>query len=235
MNTKTEKEIIEKVITAINDLYPPKAPRVDLSLPSFDMPSAEIIITLFEHENMPYTDVSLLIGTSKSKQKVNIGNLLASNCLSLSALKMLIDYILINFPIVLSISANTNSISIYFTFSKDAELFNTPGLSLENLTLEINTQDAKLQSNLKDYLIFIVNTYTKEISETSFWKDNFNKYAYFYKKEVLSQMNYEKLLELASSLSEDELRNILLNIENDRFIELTNSKETILIRSLPKG
>lgn len=84
MNTKTKKEIIEKVITTINDLYPPKAPRVDLSLPSFDMPSAEIIITLFEHENM-----------------------LASNCMSLSALKILMDYILINFPIVISILVNT--------------------------------------------------------------------------------------------------------------------------------
>ena len=198
------------------------------------MPSAEIIITLFEHENMPYTDVSLLNGTSNSKQSVNMGNLLASNCLSLSSLKMLIDYILINFPVILSISANANSISIDFTFSIDSEFFNTPGLSLENLSLEINTQDKGSQSNLKDYLIFIINTYTKEISETSFWKDNFNKYAYFYKKEILSEMNYEKLLELASSLSEDELRNILLNIENDRFIELTNSKETLLTRSLPK-
>ncbi len=55
------------------------------------------------------------------------------------------------------------------------------------------------------------------------------------KKKYYHKMNYEKLLEFASSLSEDELRNILLNIENDRFIELTNSKETILIRSLPKG
>ena len=77
-------------------MYPPKTPRVDLSLPSFDMPSAEIIITLFEHENMPYTDFSLINGTSNSKQSVNIGNLLASNCLSLSALKTLTDYILIN-------------------------------------------------------------------------------------------------------------------------------------------
>ena len=93
---KNKKEIIEKVITTINDLYPPKTPRVDLSLPSFDMPSAEIIITLFEHENMPYTDFSLINGTSNSKQSVNIGNLLASNCLSLSALKTLTDYILIN-------------------------------------------------------------------------------------------------------------------------------------------
>ena len=199
------------------------------------MPSAEIIITLFEHENMPYTDVSLLNGTSNSKQSVNMGNFLASNCLSLSSLKMLIDYILINFPVILSISANANSISIDFTFSIDSEFFNTPGLSLENLSLEINTQDKGSQSNLKDYLIFIINTYTKEISETSFWKDNFNKYAYFYKKEILSEMNYSKLLELASALREEELRNILLNVENDRFIELTNSKETLLIRSLPKG
>ena len=92
-----------------------------------------------------------------------------------------------------------------------------------------------MQTNLKDDLIFIVNTYTKEISETPFWKDNFNKYAYLYKKEILSEMNYSKLLELASALREEELRNILLNVENDRFIEFTNSKETLLIRSLPKG
>ena len=43
MNTKTKKKIIEKVITIINDLYSPKTPRVDLSLSSFDMHSAEII------------------------------------------------------------------------------------------------------------------------------------------------------------------------------------------------
>lgn len=233
MKITNEKEISEKIIGLINELHPVKTPRIDLNMPSFKRPSTDIIINLIEEDNMPHTFISILDGTENFKQSVPNGNILTDEFLDINTLKEIIDYLLANFPVVYNFNVNSNSISFTLSFSKNNDFYITPGISLENISLEIRITDLKLQKKLKEYLIFILSTYYAELKQTPYWQETIEKN----KKKILFEMEYEYIMDFLSRLSEEEIRKLLVNITNERFIEIMNdmiSKETKLERLKPQ-
>lgn len=218
MEITDEKEVIGRIIKLINELHPVKTPRIDLQTPSFKRPSTDIEINLVENDNMLYTFINILDGTESFKQSVPKGEILTDVFLDTNTLKKLIDYILRNFPIVYSFNVNEYSISINFSFSKNNDFYETSGLSLENVNLEISIRDLKLKNKLKEYLIFIISTYESVLKQTSFWQENIQKY----KKKILFEMEYNYIIDFISHLTEDEIRKLLANISNERFIEVMN-------------
>ncbi len=218
MKITNENEVVERIISLINELHPAKTPRIDLHTPSFKRPSTDIKIILVENDNMPYTFINILDGTEIFKQSVPKGEILIDAFLDTKILKKLIDYILTNFPIVYSFYVNEYSISINFSFSKNNGFYETSGLSLENVNLEISIRDLKLKNKLKEYLIFIISTYESVLKQTSFWQENIQKY----KKKILFEMEYNYIIDFISYLTEDEIRKLLANISNERFIEVMN-------------
>lgn len=232
MKITNEKEVTQIIINLINKLHPVKTPRIDLNIPSFKMPATDIIINLIEEDNLPYTFINILDGTQSFKESIEQGKILISNYLDNNTLKELIDFLFLNFPIIYNFNVNENSISLDFSFSKNKDFLKTPGLSLESLNLEININDLKLKHQLTNYLIFIMNTYYNELKQTSFWQENIQKY----KEKLILEMEYKFIMGFLSHLNEDEIRKLLVNINNERFIEIMNnmnSKETKLERLLP--
>ena len=219
MEITNEKDIAERIINLINELHPVKTPRVDLNMPSFKSPSMDILINIIEEDNMPHTFISILDGTDNFKQSVPNGNILTDAFLEINTLKEIIDYLLANFPVVYNFNVNSNSISFTLSFSK-------------NISLEIRITDLKLQNKLKEYLIFILSTYYAELKQTPYWQETIEKY----KKKMLFEMEYGYIMDFVSHLSEEEIRKLLVNITNERFIEIMNnmvSKETKLERLKP--
>lgn len=232
MKITNEKEVTQIIINLINKLHPVKTPRIDLNIPSFKRPATDIIINLIEEDNLPYTFINILDGTQSFKESIEQGKILISNYLDNNTLKELIDFLFLNFPIIYNFNVNENSISLDFSFSKNKDFLKTPGLSLESLNLEININDLKLKHQLTNYLIFIMNTYYNELKQTSFWQENIQKY----KEKLILEMEYKFIMGFLSHLNEDEIRKLLVNINNERFIEIMNnmnSKETKLERLLP--
>lgn len=232
MEITNEKEVLKKIINIINLLHPVQTPRIDLDMPSFKSPSMDILINLIEEDNMPHTFISILDGTENFKQSVPNGNILTDAFLEINTLKEIIDYLLANFPVVYNFNVNSNSISFTLSFSKNNDFYITPGISLENISLEIRITDLKLQNKLKEYLIFILSTYYAELKQTPYWQETIEKY----KKKMLFEMEYGYIMDFVSHLSEEEIRKLLVNITNERFIEIMNnmvSKETKLERLKP--
>ena len=232
MEKTKEKEIAERIINQINKLHPVNTPRIDLDMPSFKRPSTDIIINLVEKDNVPYTFINVLDGTESCKISAANGCITTNNFLGVNTLKILIDYLLANFPIVYSFNVNSNSISFTLSFSKNNDFYITPGISLESISIEIRITDLKLEKQLKEYLIFIISSYQNELKQTPFWQENIQKY----KEKMLFEMKYEYLMNIISHLNEDEIRKLLVNISNERFIEIINnfiSKETKLERLMP--
>lgn len=232
MKITNEKEVTQIIIDLINKLHPVKTPRIDLNIPSFKRPATDIIINLVEEDNLPYTFINILDGTQSFKESIEQGKILISNYLDNNTLKELIDFLFLNFPIIYNFNVNENSISLDFSFSKNKDFLKTPGLSLESLNLEININDLKLKHQLTNYLIFIMNTYYNELKQTSFWQENIQKY----KEKLILEMEYKFIMGFLSHLNENEIRKLLVNINNERFIEIMNnmnSKETKLERLLP--
>lgn len=232
MKITNEKEVTQIIINLINKLHPVKTPRIDLNIPSFKRPATDIIINLVEEDNLPYTFINILDGTQSFKESIEQGKILISNYLDNNTLKELIDFLFLNFPIIYNFNVNENSISLDFSFSKNKDFLKTPGLSLESLNLEININDLKLKHQLTNYLIFIMNTYYNELKQTSFWQENIQKY----KEKLILEMEYKFIMGFLSHLNENEIRKLLVNINNERFIEIMNnmnSKETKLERLLP--
>ena len=232
MEITKEKEIAERIINLINELHPVKTPRIDLNMPSSKRPSTDIFIDLVEHDNMPYTFISVLDGTESYKSRASNGNLTTNNFLDVNTLKLLIDYLLANFPVVYSFNVNSSAVSFALSFSKNNDFYITPGISLENISLEIRITDLKLEKQLKEYLIFIINTYHNELKQTPYWQENIQKY----KEKLLFEIEYKYIMNIISRLNEDEMRKLLVNISNERFIEIMreiNSKEAKLERLKP--
>lgn len=232
MKLTNEKEVTRIIIDLINKLHPVKTPRIDLNIPSFKRPATDIIINLVEEENLPYTFINILDGTQSFKESIEKGKILISNYLDNNTLKELMDFLFLNFPIIYNFNVNENSISLDFSFSKNNDFLKKSGISLENINLEINISDLKLNHKIKNYLLFILNTYYKELNQTSFWQENMQKY----KEKLIFEMEYKYIMDFLSYLNEDEIRKLLGNINNERFIEIINninSKETKLERLLP--
>lgn len=232
MKLTNEKEVTRIIIDLINKLHPVKTPRIDLNIPSFKRPATDIIINLVEEENLPYTYINILDGTQSFKESIEKGKILISNYLDNNTLKELMDFLFLNFPIIYNFNVNENSISLDFSFSKNDDFLKKSGISLENINLEINISDLKLNHKIKNYLLFILNTYHKELNQTSFWQENMQKY----KEKLIFEMEYKYIMDFLSYLNEDEIRKLLGNINNERFIEIINninSKETKLERLLP--
>lgn len=81
-------------------------------------------------------------------------------------------------------------------------------------------------------MIFILSTYYAELKQTPYWQETIEKY----KKKMLFEMEYGYIMDFVSHLSEEEIRKLLVNITNERFIEIMNnmvSKETKLERLKP--
>lgn len=232
MKLTNEKEVTRIIIDLINKLHPVKTPRIDLNIPSFKRPATDIIINLVEEENLPYTFINILDGTQSFKESIEKGKILISNYLDNNTLKELMDFLFLNFPIIYNFNVNENSISLDFSFSKDNDFLKKSGISLENINLEINISDLKLNHKIKNYLLFILNTYHKELNQISFWQENMQKY----KEKLIFEMEYKYIMDFLSYLNEDEIRKLLGNINNERFIEIINninSKEKKLERLLP--
>lgn len=232
MKLTNEKEVTRIIIDLINKLHPVKTPRIDLNIPSFKRPATDIIINLVEEENLPYTFINILDGTQSFKESIEKGKILISNYLDNNTLKELMDFLFLNFPIIYNFNVNENSISLDFSFSKNNDFLKKSGISLENINLEINISDLKLNHKIKNYLLFILNTYHKELNQTPFWQENMQKY----KEKLIFEMEYKYIMDFLSYLNEDEIRKLLGNINNERFIEIINninSKETKLERLLP--
>ena len=219
MKLTNEKEVTRIIIDLINKLHPVKTPRIDLNIPSFKRPATDIIINLVEEENLPYTFINILDGTQSFKESIEKGKILISNYLDNNTLKELMDFLFLNFPIIYNFNVNENSISLDFSFSKNNDFLK-------------NISDLKLNHKIKNYLLFILNTYHKELNQTSFWQENMQKY----KEKLIFEMEYKYIMDFLSYLNEDEIRKLLGNINNERFIEIINninSKETKLERLLP--
>ena len=146
----------------------------------------------------------------------------------------------IDFDLLISIESGYEQVNnIYFIVTyasiidnKNNDFLKKSGISLEDINLEINISDLKLNHKIKNYLLFILNTYHKELNQTSFWQENMQKY----KEKLIFEMEYKYIMDFLSYLNEDEIRKLLGNINNERFIEIINninSKETKLERLLP--
>lgn len=146
----------------------------------------------------------------------------------------------IDFDLLISIESGYEQVNnIYFIVTyasiidnKNNDFLKKSGISLEDINLEINISDLKLNHKIKNYLLFILNTYHKELNQTSFWQENMQKY----KEKLIFEMEYKYIIDFLSYLNEDEIRKLLGNINNERFIEIINninSKETKLERLLP--
>lgn len=145
-----------------------------------------------------------------------------------------------DFDLLISIEGGYEQVNnIYFIVTyasiidnKNNDFLKKSGISLEDINLEINISDLKLNHKIKNYLLFILNTYHKELNQTSFWQENMQKY----KEKLIFEMEYKYIMDFLSYLNEDEIRKLLGNINNERFIEIINninSKETKLERLLP--
>ena len=146
----------------------------------------------------------------------------------------------IDFDLLIRIESGYEQVNnIYFIVTyasiidnKNNDFLKKSGISLEDINLEINISDLKLNHKIKNYLLFILNTYHKELNQTSFWQENMQKY----KEKLIFEMEYKYIIDFLSYLNEDEIRKLLGNINNERFIEIINninSKETKLERLLP--
>lgn len=149
MKITNEKEVTRIIIDLINKLHPVKTPRIDLNIPSFKRPATDIIINLVEEENLPYTFINILDGTQSFKESIEKGKILISNYLDNNTLKELMDFLFLNFPIIYNFNVNENSISLDFSFSKNNDFLKKSGISLENINLEINISDLKLNHKIK--------------------------------------------------------------------------------------
>lgn len=113
-----------------------------------------------------------------------------------------------------------------FIFSHDEfNLYQKTGLSANSISLNITTRDNKLNNEIRRYLEFILNAYYEKLSDTSLFKNEYNKWIENEKKNIIFQLSRDNMMNWLKLLTDEDLKNLFINMPNDVFLRIYSDVE----------
>lgn len=229
-NIIKESDVCDVIRTEIEKMHPIMEPRLDLDAFE-DRRRPEMEILLYLYNNSIKSQIVFLDGNSFAKSSIDNGYLL-EDFLSNDNLSNILNYFLEQYPLITDFSVEKNKISFDFKFDFGEIL--TSGISAYKITFSIQTREKDLYYKINDYLKYILSNYYDKLSHTELFKREYNRYLDCIKEEYINSMTKEDILLFLQDMEKDILKEILMNIDNDIFMEKINpyQREKMLIKKI---
>ncbi len=166
------------------------------------------------------TQIMFLFGNNNFKQSID-EKVEISGIITFNEIKDIIDYILSDHEIVKELYIYNNKLNLNFAINWTDE--NLKGINCSDITIQIKFNDSNLE---KDYLYLLFKTYYNYLIKVPAFKKIRDNYIYKEKESYFEKLNKNELINFLNMLNEDELRKLLLDLNNDTFIKYyDNDKE----------
>lgn len=214
-----EKDVFEKVVETICELYPEKKPRMEL-----------------EDEYIPTKNTALKIDFCFFKDKDGIVRsqmyftkdyngmskfYLINDKLSNETVGKIMSFIFYGFPYVNSVQ--TSSIGFDIESVIGLEQFKNKGISCSRINI-VFSSSIKFANEFSDmfqgYLNYILSNYIEYMRRAPQIKEIYKKYRASVKKNIINSLTRDKLEEFISLLSDEELRELLIGMNSDNFFDI---------------
>lgn len=212
-----DNEILNLVKEVILKQYPILQDRLDVLL-IYPRPTMSIILNFNNYNNKNSTEFMFGVGTdtfsSSIPKSINVDGLVSTKFIV-----DLISYILSDHDIISSINKKYGQIKL--SFDVDMKDENMSGISCGTITLYLDFSCYDNYEELLDkYLNVIVTTFFDKLKNTESYKREYDESCLMIKKNVINSLSEEQLRIFINMLNNEDLCAILLNMPNDRFIEV---------------
>ena len=220
-----EREVFDKIREVIYGIYPVKYPRVSFSEENYTYENNGLWITFnFYNDMTGRTNTQVMISRTGDFCG-NSNYYLVNGEISENTIGNLIKFLLVNFPYVNSLYTYSNGFKMDFGIGLEQHCMEGIGCSSVEVIFDTHP---KLKDNFSkvfsDYLEYVMSTFQDEISKNpNCLKGCYKGYYDVMKSRMIKSFSSEDLREIANMLTEDEVRNLLLNMSNERFFELSDN------------
>lgn len=216
-----ESETFDEIKEAIYELCPVKQPRIELNDDDyFEEKKLGIYISF-------YTDDDGSVHTQISFVRTN-GNIAvsASNyCvvdkeISDDTIGKLVAFLLGDFPYVNNVEINSYGFEIEFV--SGLEHFEQKGISCSKANIRFTNTFRKdnCAEIIQNYLSYIVSNFTTEMIRAPQMREMYKKYLNDIKEKLIASLSGGELRQFISLLTEEQLRELLLGMDNEQFFNL---------------
>ena len=126
----------------------------------------------------------------------------------------IIDFILEDHEVIKSVNFFSNKISLGFAINWTDK--SIKGINCGDIDLNLNFENMKLK---KQYLYLLFQRYYTHLEQVSSFKEIKDKYINNMKHSYFDAIDKTGLISLLSGMSENELKELLYNLDNDTFIK----------------
>jgi len=222
-----DDEIFDIIKKNIYNIYPFKKPRID----SWEYfcnckKKPEMAITFYfykDADESTRTQVMFLNGNASFKHGTGDTYIIKSH-LSEKTICKLISFILSEFPYMTSLHQFGSGFEINFDIGLENEELD--GISCSKIDIQFETHPKfydEFKELFREYLEYIVDAFYVEVSKTPLFIKTYREYSDKIKRELIESLSYEELQKFIKLIDDNNLRAMLLNMDNDYFFNLCNS------------
>lgn len=231
LNSDKNIEILQEIKEVILNKYPIIDDRFDI-ITSYPRPAIDIDINFYnDDENIEATGILFCAGTEVMKTSIP-ERLVINGLISPKIVIDLISFIISDHNYIKNITRTDNQIKLIFDIKMTEE--NMCGMSVGEIGLELDFHKYLNHENLlNSYLKEIVNTFYEQLKETDSFKKEYAEYCLLAKEKVINSFNEQDLQMFMELLSNEDICRMLLDMPNNRFIELYSifkNKEKVKIK-----
>lgn len=221
LNSNNDKEVVEFVKSVILKNHPIDD-RIDMLLrcPS---PAMDIRFDFYEDQEKTYTDLFFMDGNDNYMHSL-YDSLTIDGLVSEKVIIDLVKFILTDHDYISSFSFNDGN--IFMNFKVDLKDENMYGITCGTIGLNFYYYQSKNSQLIKQkYSKLLISNFIDYMKNTEFYKKAYKTYTTSFKSEFISKISEENLYKFIKLIDKDTLKNILINMPFESFINAYNEMQ----------
>jgi len=218
LSLNNDEEIIKAIQNIILSKHPIIENRIDI-LFNYPSPVMDIILNFYSDKNNDkFTQILFCDGNENMRCGIS-EQLFINDYISIDVLCNLIHYILSDHDHIKSISKENDLIKL--VFGVDVKNENIKGISCGDINLQLDFKKLDEHNKVSDYYLReIVNCFYDQLKYTDSFRREYNEYCLLLKEKFVNSLTDRELYDFIEMLDSNDLHSLLLNMCNERFIEL---------------
>lgn len=223
MGVIKEENLVSTIKETIMKLHPISKPRIDENIQCTTQSSEmTIVLNCYQDDTNNCTQLFFMDG-NVNYQKNTTDDYQMIGHVSNSSIINLLNLLLTEFPKIDDLTIESRSFSLKLV--GPLEILNEEGIGCHSITLEFETYNHNLIGVLEGYFQFILENYYDEISQTSEFKNRYEKFCYGQQQKIMNSLSKDEMNKFLETLSIDTIRHLLTQIPSIEFMKLYDAYE----------
>ena len=193
-------------------------------------PYIEDRLLILGNAKSPALDINIDINNNESQIMFMFGNSCVKSSvpervetpytISFEEIEDIIDFLLDDHEVISDICFNGKELDLIFSINWSDK--SIKGINCRDIGLELTFESIELK---KQYLYLLIQKYYTHLEQVSSFKSMKNEYIDSIKYSYFNSLDKTELITLLNKMSENDLKKLLYNLDNDVFIKYVMSDE----------